>query len=27
MKNPHKVTCAGCRWDLYVEVARAGAET
>ena len=27
MGNPHKVTCASCRWDLFVEVARAGAAT
>ncbi|HYJ78470.1 MAG TPA: hypothetical protein VEW03_02615 [Longimicrobiaceae bacterium] len=27
MKSPHKVTCAGCRWDVFAEVARAGAET
>lgn len=27
MGNPHKVTCANCRWDLFVEVARAGAAT
>ena len=27
MKNPHKATCAGCQWDLYVEVARAPVET
>lgn len=27
MGNPHKVTCASCRWDLYVDVPRAGAAT
>lgn len=27
MGNPHKVTCAHCRWDLYVEVARASEAT
>src|SRR3954462_5833151 len=27
MGNPHKVTCASCRWDLFVDVARAGAAT
>ncbi|HEX6749821.1 MAG TPA: hypothetical protein VF092_21190 [Longimicrobium sp.] len=27
MHNPHKVTCANCRWDSYVEVARASQAT
>jgi len=27
MGNPHKVTCASCRWDVFVEVPRAGAAT
>jgi hypothetical protein len=27
MGNPHKVTCASCRWDVFVEVARGGAAT
>jgi hypothetical protein len=27
MGNPHKVTCANCRWDSYVEVARASEST
>lgn len=27
MGNPHKVTCAHCRWDLFVDVPRAGAAT
>jgi len=27
MGNPHKVTCASCRWDLFVDVPRAGAAT
>jgi hypothetical protein len=27
MTNPHKVTCAHCRWDVFVEVPRAGAAT
>ena len=27
MGSPHKVTCASCRWDVFVEVARAGAAT
>src|SRR3954468_20546012 len=27
MGNPHKVTCANCRWDSYVEVARASEAT
>lgn len=27
MGNPHKVTCAQCRWDSYVEVARASEAT
>ncbi|HKP77265.1 MAG TPA: hypothetical protein VJT67_17165 [Longimicrobiaceae bacterium] len=27
MGNSHKVTCASCRWDLFVDVARAGAAT
>src|SRR3954469_8758170 len=27
MGNPHKVTCASCRWDLQVDVARGGAVT
>lgn len=27
MGNPHKVTCASCRWDLYVDVPRTGATT
>jgi hypothetical protein len=27
MGSPHKVTCAHCRWDVFVEVARAGAAT
>lgn len=27
MGSPHKVTCAHCRWDLYVEVPRASEAT
>jgi len=27
MGSPHKVTCASCRWDVFVEVARGGAAT
>ena len=27
MGNRHKVTCASCRWDLFVDVPRAGAAT
>ncbi|HET7460991.1 MAG TPA: hypothetical protein VFJ82_07075 [Longimicrobium sp.] len=27
MGNPHKVTCAHCKWDSYVEVARASEAT
>ncbi|HEX8907316.1 MAG TPA: hypothetical protein VF771_20860 [Longimicrobiaceae bacterium] len=27
MGNPHKVTCANCRWDSYVDVARASEAT
>jgi hypothetical protein len=27
MGSPHKVTCASCRWDVFVEVPRAGAAT
>ena len=27
MGNPHKVTCAHCRWDLYVDVPRASEAT
>ena len=27
MGNPHKVTCASCRWDLFVDVPRAAATT
>jgi hypothetical protein len=27
MGSPHKVTCAACRWDLQVDVARGGAVT
>jgi hypothetical protein len=27
MGNPHKVTCANCRWDLFVEVPRASEAT
>lgn len=27
MGNPHKVHCASCRWELYVDVPRAGAAT
>lgn len=27
MGNPHKVTCANCQWDSYVEVARASEAT
>jgi len=27
MGNPHRVTCASCRWDLFVDVPRAGAAT
>lgn len=27
MGNPHKVTCANCRWDLYVDVPRASEAT
>lgn len=27
MGSPHKVTCANCRWDLYVEVPRASEAT
>jgi len=27
MGNPHKVHCASCRWELYVDVPRAGATT
>lgn len=27
MGSPHKVTCASCRWDSFVEVGRGGAAT
>jgi hypothetical protein len=27
MGNPHKVQCANCRWDLYVEVPHASEVT
>ncbi|HEX8243701.1 MAG TPA: hypothetical protein VF541_09400 [Longimicrobium sp.] len=27
MGSPHKVTCAQCRWDLYVDVPRASEAT
>ncbi|HET7230508.1 MAG TPA: hypothetical protein VFJ16_10935 [Longimicrobium sp.] len=27
MGNPHKVTCASCKWDSYVEVSRASSAT
>jgi hypothetical protein len=27
MGSPHKVTCASCKWDSYVEVARASQAT
>jgi len=27
MGNPHKVTCANCKWDSYVEVSRASSAT
>jgi hypothetical protein len=27
MGNPHKVQCASCRWDLYVEIPRASEAT
>ncbi len=27
MGSPHKVTCASCRWDVFVEIPRAGAAT
>lgn len=27
MREPHRVTCAGCRWELEAEVARAAAVT
>ena len=27
MASPHKVTCANCRWDVYVDVPRASSAT